>query len=885
MWKWFKRIVAGLVLACFGLILLLSIPSVRTHLDSYGWFLDWHIDAIFDWERWNSLRAKPIEPIDPEEVLRRFLDPTPVELALDQQWDGVEYLGEEAVEPLLSLLFDGFNEWQRGVYNPQSNREKAIERLSSIGPPAVPKLIAALDSKDPAIRTGAAQALSQIKDVRIVTPMAKLLDEEYAAVRFSAAVGLAINGDGRGLGEIARQMEANPESFYISWKGKYALAALATPEACRVVFRDIRNNTKRWIKNVMNPCAPHLVPELIEALGDTESEIFPDLLKKLSEIGDDRVIEIFISLLHHKEESIRSAAIRTLGKFRVFEAVNEIIDTEVTESESSKVQALAQIADPCATVHILHAGKKDFVSWSTTIRAIAAIGDIQGIKRWLEWIPWQKCTNMPNEYCNFKTSDNDLLHIRDLAVPIARQVLRNSKGEFNLIAMRVLANGKDLQALELLLTPPRKFECADDFLCFYLTLGKYKDPRAQKILSKALEQVTNFEIYKQLLPALKRSGDPLIVTKLVDWIIPAKDYSLKKTTVGINTKAEDDQRWRNKILNYLDGDFRKLNSEQARYLGTITNPNLIDPLSEALRHANPVVQTCAAEALRHIDDPQARKALDEARAAGGGWRGQLWWWQERHIEKTDDPKALIRLLSHKDWRVREAAIQALVLLGSQATASLQLYLLQHSSLSREIYHSYSVTIRRDDRIGLAGAATALGEIGDQRAIRSLKYLPRSDNWLVAQRATEALAKLQPETEEVSQSETETTSIQGLLRKLDHLEASVRYDAAMALVRIGSEAVPPLINLLENGRRIEAAEAAFALGRIDDERAFAPLVKALSHSDVRVRARAAEALGWHGDRRAIAELERFRVGKEGWEQLAADWALERLRGETDSGEEI
>ena len=914
MWKWFKRIVAGLVLACFGLILLLSIPSVRTRLDSYELFFLGHLGAVFVWEEWNSFRAKPIEPIDPEDVLHRLIDPTSVELAFDQRWDGVEYLGEEAVEPLMGLLSAEFNIIQGSRWIPRTTtiRHRAISTLGVIDSPAVPKLIAALDSEDSSIRAGAAEALRWIKDFRIIEPMARLLDDpdpnlrqwaisgigrindpyamkiltdalnnNDAAVRFTAAVALARFEDGRGLNEIVQQMEVNRNNHNIGIRGAGALAALHTTDSCRIIIREYRNGSAGWNEDAWKRCAHLIVPELIEMLQDKDDKKRLHAADILQATGDHRSIKPFTSLLGDEEESVRITAIEALGELRAVSAVEKIIDVELEKNhEHYKVRALVQIADPRATEYIRRAEKNSSYKYKIdATKALINIGDFRGIERWRNWKPKRWIHYEPGTYCGFRCSKTNLLHLRDVAMPFARRALRESGGYLNVFAMRILASGKDPQGLELLLEPP-KFECPDDRLCYYLALGEYEDPRAQEIVGEAFDNVTTYFDLWRMVPVLERNGNPRLVTRLADWISSGWGLEYRDSLI-----REIAQILPVKLIRYcLVNDRRKLNSEQARYLGTIRNPDLIDPLAEALNHNDPVVQTCAAESLRNMDDPRAQKALEEARETDGGWRGQLWWWHERKIEKPDDPKALIRLLSHEDWRVREAAVQALVQLGPQATTYLLLYLSQHRVLSMR-GSFLPLEVDRHDRIGLAGAATALGEIGDPRAIRNLKRLEGSENWLVALRATEALAKLQPETKVSSLPENEADSIQTLLLELDDLEASLRYDAAMSLVRIGSEAVQPLINLLEHGRRIEAAEAAFALGRIDDKRAFMPLVKALDHTDVRVRARAAEALGWHGDRRAIGELKRFRVGKEGWEQLAADWALEKLREKAALGEEV
>jgi len=71
--------------------------------------------------------------------------------------------------------------------------------------------------------------------------------------------------------------------------------------------------------------------------------------------------------------------------------------------------------------------------------------------------------------------------------------------------------------------------------------------------------------------------------------------------------------------------------------------------------------------------------------------------------------------------------------------------------------------------------------------------------------------------------------------------TVRYNAALALGKIGKPAVEPLIAALKDKDSRVRYSAAWALGKIGDKRAVEPLIAALKDKDSTVRRDAAWAL--------------------------------------------
>ena len=85
-------------------------------------------------------------------------------------------------------------------------------------------------------------------------------------------------------------------------------------------------------------------------------------------------------------------------------------------------------------------------------------------------------------------------------------------------------------------------------------------------------------------------------------------------------------------------------------------------------------------------------------------------------------------------------------------------------------------------------------------------------------------------------------IPDLIRQLAHRNEEVRWAAACTLATIGEPAVDPLLAALDDRDSVVRLRAAWALGRIGNQRAAEKLIKTLRDGDWSVRMRAAQALG-------------------------------------------
>ena len=101
------------------------------------------------------------------------------------------------------------------------------------------------------------------------------------------------------------------------------------------------------------------------------------------------------------------------------------------------------------------------------------------------------------------------------------------------------------------------------------------------------------------------------------------------------------------------------------------------------------------------------------------------------------------------------------------------------------------------------------------------------------------------------------AVPGLIRALRDHDSVVRSEAADALGEIGDHrAVEPLIHCLEDDENGLRSEAAMALGKCRDERGVEPLIRLLHHESWWTRVKATVALGCIGDRRAADPIRQL-----------------------------
>ncbi len=205
------------------------------------------------------------------------------------------------------------------------NMNAAQLALVAIGEPAVPALLAALNSPDEHLRNRAAKTLTAIHDARAIEPIAALLNDPHRFVREGAAFDLARFQD-------ARAVEP--------------LLALAQPGK-----RETR-------QECINPsCSKQ------KSIPDKDREIDSDAFDALGRSNDPRAIDFLLGQLQSDARNVRMAAMRALGHSSGPQAVEPLIAL-LGDSDPYVVQAaadsLVEIHDPRAVqplIELIQSGK------------------------------------------------------------------------------------------------------------------------------------------------------------------------------------------------------------------------------------------------------------------------------------------------------------------------------------------------------------------------------------------------------------------------------------------------------------------------------------------------------------------------------------------------
>ena len=274
----------------------------------------------------------------------------------------------------------------------------------------------------------------------------------------------------------------------------------------------------------------------------------------------------------------------------------------------------------------------------------------------------------------------------------------------------------------------------------------------------------------------------------------------------------------------------------ARALGTLWDVRALEPLADALRvDDNVSVRLRAADALASLRDPRAleplRAALREdkelsvGRAAAVGL-GTLW-------KQLDDLPLLVR-----EAREHNQEWVTLSVLGALANVLRR---------DEDFERVRSYLRGAEDSLMRAGAAAALGKIGDSGALTLLLAALREDKEpTVRANAAQALGML-----------ADPIAFEPLLAALrEDKDSAVRAAAAGALGALSDlRAVEPLLAALrEDKDGTVRSSAAGVLGTLGDPRAVAPLLAAIQRDkEDAVRASAASTLGTLGDKRAVGPL--------------------------------
>jgi HEAT repeat protein len=410
-------------------------------------------------------------------------------------------------------------------------------------------------------------------------------------------------------------------------------------------------------------------------------------------------------------------------------------------------------------------------------------------------------------------------------------------------------------------------------------LGQIGAPAVEPLIASLKD--SKARVRERAAETLGRIGDARAVDPLIACLKqPSPDQATADGQDMSNGDESDDQK---KARADEDSEVRQ---KAAEALGKLGSP-AVAPLMACLDEKDPSVRSLAATALGQAHDARAIAPLiahmvelsgkdptDEENSAGVNVHDSL----RDALAALGEPviKPLTEYLKDKNVHVQEDAaviLDKLHWLPPDLEGKAAFFVLLQSwdqlvGLGAPAVAPLLGCLKDEDYNRRQGAAQALGELGDKRAVDPLIACLQDDNAEVKKSATNALGQL-----------GDKRAVTPLIDVLKNDTTEVGLAAAEALGELGdSAAVPPLVASLADqdaGLRQACAQALDKLhyqpGKVEDNitylialqawdkvakmgaPAFEPLVACLSDQNRDVHESAIGALGDLGDKRAISPL--------------------------------
>jgi HEAT repeat protein len=709
---------------------------------------------------------------DPQAVnpLVAILDEDGDELARQAVAGALLKIGEPAVIPLIAALK---KKPARGI---------AARVLGAIGDPrAVDPLIAVLRDNVFWQRQVTAEALGEIGDPRAVDPLIALLKDEHQQVRQAAADALVKVGES-GVDRLIAELQDQDKNV-----NSAAIRALD-----RIGWKPDRGESGAWYWVVKRDWAKvsqlgsAAVAPLLFALHDEEQNVRCAAAKALGEIGDLKAVKPLMAALEDNFNDVRVAAAEALGKIGDLQAVQPLIAALKDKHKQARMAAtgaLIKIGEPA--VDSLIAALRD---QDQNIRSAAAgVLDQMGrkpdhgessawywvIKRdWnkaiqlgsfaeapllfalydenkdvrnaaaeaLDKLGWEPdCGTNGAVYWIIRGQWKRCIQIGAPAVVPLIAALQDKNESVRSAAAGVLGQIGDARAVEPLISALKK----DAWQAAIDALGHIGDNRAVEPLIVLLKNKDN-DIRIATIEALGRIGNAQAVKPLVTTL--KKEPNMRSATAAALAQiGAPAVKPLIAILEEKGGSERVLQvvSEALTQIGE----HAVIPLLAALKHKH--TRLVAARVLGDIGDPRAVEPLITALE------------DERHtvrqaaalsLGQIGDSRAkvpLSALLQDNALQVSRAAVEALDKMGwqpDQGIAGAFYWAIQKrwdrcTQIGAPAVEALIAALKTDDENDLQTVITALGQIGDARAVEPLIPLISNSNYIIRKTTAESLVTL------------------------------------------------------------------------------------------------------------------------------------------------
>ncbi len=705
-------------------------------------------------------------------------------------------------------------------------RVEAIRELAQSG--KTDEIIEMLSDESSRVLVAAVQSLGKLRDPRSIEPLVKLLINEDTTVRKTVVEVLGEIKDPAGLPGIVS------------------------------AFQDSEIDVRKAAIISAVTMAAEAVPHIIPLLDNENDELRKSAIEALEKIHSASVMPVMAQLFETSPR-LRNSAIEILSHIKDKRSITPFVEL---------------LADPDATVRLSAVTALQKMDWRPTNQRDMAYALI-GVGKFTDaaQIGIEAITPLASV---LKNSDNEIR--KQVAMALGRindgraldplvDLMRDPAADMRAIAARILAqrgwmpDSKDdkilcfialgkfeeaakfgIEAIEPLsssladVDPVRRANAA-------LALGLIKENDAAQVLTGVLYD-SEPAVRSAAARAMGKIGDP----DTVGMLLSVLDDDNSDVRIAIIEALGDigDERASERLSLILRTSEEKERATTATALGAIGDENAIHSLIDALSDKSALVNEAAKAAIALLDETAAttivasfEKSTDDSKElvdaiTSMGQTAVPLLVKAMRLCNGKGRKTVSTLLGNLGWSPETAEDRAIfaVIRGDIQTA------VAEGSVAFEAIAS---ALSDPDADVKTMAITALGALGDVRAVDLLKKVVHDQSQGVRQAALKAMVVLVDE-------DNVLEMMRGFLKdKMGY----VRKEAAMIL---GEMHDPKSVGSLVASLRDDVDEVRLsvveALGKIGDTRAVVPLLSQYRDSDPQVRIAVAVSLGMLRDKRAI-----------------------------------
>jgi len=252
----------------------------------------------------------------------------------------------------------------------------------------VPELIRLTAKEDWLTRLYAARTLRRFSTEAVREALTRLLKDPHKSVRQAALEGLAGLHVPVDVGPVCALLR-DPD-LVVQAKAIETIVQINDPAAVHYlldILQDESEYVRRAAVEVLNQVGnASAIKDLLRAMGDKDWWVRVRAADALGTIGGPKVAEAVLALVKDQDEFIRRSAIEILitirpqaGDERIFNALVDALNDEDWWVRERAIDALAGLGDIRAVPALLRVMDRDVKAAPVAIRALASLGDPQGI--------------------------------------------------------------------------------------------------------------------------------------------------------------------------------------------------------------------------------------------------------------------------------------------------------------------------------------------------------------------------------------------------------------------------------------------------------------------------------------------------------------------------